>query len=99
MVGLVQRILVGVVDFVHNSGYAVVQQDLLVGHAGRSTVAGDQGRLGQLQLEVVEPRQLQLAAEHGYGRHRHVAGGAQIRDADVLGLLLVLQHIVHDLFL
>ena len=99
VVGLAQGILVGVVDLLHHRGHAVIQQDLLIGHAGGGPVAGDEGRLGQLQLEIVEARQLQLPAEYGDGGHRHVAGRAEIRDADVLRLLLMLQHIVHDLLL
>ena len=95
MIGVVQGVLSGVEHLAHYLPRGILPGDLAAGLAGLG--AGWQRRPGQLQFEVVESRQSQLPAEQGHRGHRHLALGAQVGDADILSLLLMLQHVVRDL--
>ena len=97
MVGFVQGVLGVVQDLTHHDAGGVIREDLPRDSRRLRVRPGHQRRAGQLQLEVIKARQLQLAAEHRYGGHSYLAHGAQVRDADILCLLLVLKHIVDDL--
>ena len=97
MVGVIQRILGGVKHLAHQLARRVLLGNLPAGPVW--VRLGGQRRPGQLQLKIVKSRQPQLPAEQRHRGHRHLALRAQIGNADILRLLLMLQHIVGNLSL
>ena len=97
MVGPARRVLDCVEHLAQDGGQGVPGLDLTSLRILLALGVVQEGRPRQLQLEVVEPAQLQLPAKDGNGGYRHLTDRAQVRDADVLRLRRVFQDVVHDL--